>query len=173
MKANHHGSSSSVDVNFLAALSPAIVVISSGLKTRFHEHPTQQVMNRLSGTKTAQWYVDGDAGPQVPNSVQNIYVTEVANRVVSEKTGSVRIFNADLRGAKILGDIVVRPIDESVSAVQAATGTAKVPLRVQAYGSGLATDLTHSSSTVRRRDAGTDPHKTYYKVGPWTTTDRH
>src|SRR4029453_458211 len=82
MKANHHGSSSSVDVNFLAALSPAIVVISSGLKTRFHEHPTQQVMNRLSGTKTAQWYVDGDAGPQVPNSVQNIYVTEVANRVV-------------------------------------------------------------------------------------------
>jgi beta-lactamase superfamily II metal-dependent hydrolase len=54
-KANHHGSSSSVDVHLLATVQPLVFVGSSGVKARFHNHPTQAVMNRITKAQTAQW----------------------------------------------------------------------------------------------------------------------
>ena len=46
LKAGHHGSNTSTSENFLAAVSPQVVLISCG-KDNFHGHPHQDVLDRL------------------------------------------------------------------------------------------------------------------------------
>ncbi|WP_018638736.1 ComEC/Rec2 family competence protein [Parafrankia elaeagni] len=179
MKASHHGSMSSNDVFMISALRPSIAVISSGVKRRFHAHPTQAVLNRLAKSQTPRWGVYLPPAPPAPpppapplppvdNTVQAIYVTEIASKAKMSGQKKVTAFNLDLRGAKIVGDIVVRPTDESVLAVQAASkfGTKLV---VQVYGTGAQTALTTAKAALRPTETvGT----TQYPIGPdlWEIT---
>ncbi|MBL7498998.1 hypothetical protein I6A84_29905 [Frankia sp. CNm7] len=163
-KANHHGSSSSVDVYTLSALRPLLVAISSGFRVRFHNHPTQQVMNRVSKAKTPTWNLP-DA-TTVPNSVDRVYITECAQKVRNTA------FGVNLYGARICGDIVIRPTDESVKKIQDATKAGE-KLVVQVYGSGLLSNVTDKSNALRpvTTDAP-NPAKANavaggYALGPW------
>jgi beta-lactamase superfamily II metal-dependent hydrolase len=165
LKVNHHGSSSSLDVNFLATLRPAVLVISSGLKSRFHRHPTQQVMNRATAARTAQWFVAGSAGAQVANSISGIYVTEIAQRYKGT------VFATDIAHAGVLGDVVVRPVDDTVVAVQASAGAGTVPLSVQVYGTGDQT--TVAGATTALRPTAAVAACAVYPIGPFIHTDQH
>ena len=55
----HHGSKSSTDQEFLAAVAPQIAVIQVGAKNRYG-HPTQEVLERLKGIKVLRNDLDGD-----------------------------------------------------------------------------------------------------------------
>jgi beta-lactamase superfamily II metal-dependent hydrolase len=163
MKADHHGSSSSVDVHFLATLRPSIVVVSSGVKTRFHSHPTQQAIDRMSSAATSDWGLRS-VNKTTPNTIEQVYLTEVAERVKGKQ------FTTDLRGGRILGDIVVRPVDESIQNIQQRSRKG-AELEVQVYGSGGQTTLTDPRSALR----ATEPvdNKSIYPIGPWYHTDIH
>lgn len=163
-KANHHGSSSSVDVYFLSTLRPMLAVISSGLKSRFHNHPTQQVMNRMSSSKSATWGIRGNSTETVPNSIQQIYITEVAKKAKN------KTFSTNIHDARILGDIVIRPIDESIREVHQATASG-TKLNVQVYGSGVQSELADPDNVVREvtNVMAAEP----YPVGPWYHEDTH
>jgi beta-lactamase superfamily II metal-dependent hydrolase len=165
MKANHHGSSTSVDVYLLATLQPRLVLISTGTKAQFHEHPTPQVLNRLSkdSNGTPNWTLRGSTNT-VPNTVTQVFVTEAAKKYPS-KTAT-----ADLRGAYVVGDIVVRPVDESVVALQQATAPGP-KLEVQVYGSGDQT-VTISPATVMH-DLVATPAPDKYPIGPWALDLSH
>lgn len=164
LKADHHGSSSSVDVYLLATTRPCIVTIGSGVKSRFHGHPTQQVIDRMSMTTTQRWNLRKKPGT-TPNTIKQVYATEVAQKVKG------KAFDVNLRGARILGDIVIRPIDESIQAVQAATvkGT---ELQVQVYGSGAQTDIVDTRTELR---PVTTPYRSgdIYPIGPFIHKDTH
>jgi beta-lactamase superfamily II metal-dependent hydrolase len=170
MKANHHGSSSSVDVHLLGTLRPLLLLISAGVKTRFHNHPTQQVLNRADAGETLQWGLRA-AGKKkadtvkVDNTIEQIYVTEVAAKVRSTK------FTVDVYNARIMGDIVVRPVDETVVAVQNATqpGT---QLTVQVYGVGELSILKDKTSALRPTVAKNAAGSTY-PIGPFEHSDTH
>lgn len=170
MKANHHGSSSSVDVYTLATLQPSIVVISSGVKTRFHRHPTQQVIDRISAGATPSWAARPIAGwpyplANVANTVQQVYLTEVADQVRGQT------FPVNLRGGRIVGDIILRPIDETIQAVQAATAPG-TQLSVQVYGTGDQTVLLDPRSRLRPTEAR-NAAGSMYPIGPWLHSDLH
>ncbi|MGW0199476.1 ComEC/Rec2 family competence protein [Nonomuraea sp. NPDC003201] len=159
MKANHHGSSSSVDVHLLAMLRPRVVLISSGVKSRFHKHPTREVMSRLA---TRLWTsIHNEA---VPNTVAQVYLTEMADTV------SGKNFPTPLGAGLILGDIVVRPVDETVSAVHRSTARGTL-LEVQVYGTGDQTRLLDPGTVLRptvRQNTGLN-----YPIGPFTHSDQH
>jgi hypothetical protein len=175
-KANHHGSSSSFDAAFLGTLRPKAVVVSSGVRARFHRHPTQQVIDRLAtvdGRTTWPLRTPPPAGtpPTTParggnvaRTVERVYITEVAS------TAKGRPFDVDLRGASILGDIVIRPTDESVTAAQAAT-TFGTPLVFQVYGTGAQSALDVPYNAARPCD-GPNP-ASHYAIGPFTQTEVH
>ncbi|WP_182880190.1 ComEC/Rec2 family competence protein [Microbispora sp. H10949] len=158
MKANHHGSSSSMDVHLLATLRPLIVLISSGVKARFHRHPTPEVMRRLAGAWTDR------KGKSVPNSVAQVYLTEVASRVRS------KAFATQLGTARVLGDIVVRPVDETVTALQKATASGG-ELKVQVYGTGVSTTIYDRQTSLWPTE--TVKSQDRYPIGPWMHTDTH
>lgn len=165
MKANHHGSASSVDVHLLGTLRPMVMLVSCGVKSRFHRHPTQQVINRATPGYTAEWTLRD--GSTAANTVQRVYVTEVAERVRGEP------FEVELRGACIMGDIVLRPVDETVQAVQDAAepGTR---LSVQVYGTGEQTGIAASAEVTSLRP--TEPVNAadaWYPIGPWYHSDVH
>ena len=170
VKANHHGSSSSMDVHLFGTLQPLLLLISSGVKSRFHNHPTQQVMNRATKTQTANWGLRA-AGKKkadsvmVDNSIGQIYVTEVGKKVKNAA------FGVNLYTARIMGDIVVRPVDETISAIQGATARGE-ELTVQVYGTGAASGMTDPNTTLRptvvQNKAGS-----IYPVGPYTHSDTH
>lgn len=167
MKANHHGSSSSVDVHFLATLQPCILLISSGVKARFHSHPTQQVINRASIGQNKKWEVRPigatTSALEVNNTIKYIFITEVGDKVKNNK------FQVDLRDSKILGDIVVRPIDENVVDVQNANKKGMSRLVMQVYGSGEQTGALDAGTTLcptLKRD-----DKSIYPIGPFYVTD--
>lgn len=167
MKADHHGSNSSNDVYLLSTIRPLLFLISSGFKPLPHGHPTQQVIDRASATATPSWGMPGRGAGQVPNTIKQIYITEVAAKV----DGTA--FPLNLREARIVGDIVVRPVDETVVAVQdaAAEGT---ELTVQVYGTGETTRLVDPLDELRPTTSiQTDPSKTYYPIGPWEHSDVH
>jgi len=166
-KANHHGSSSSNDIFLLSTLRPLICVISAGLKLRFYGHPTQEVMNRMSKKMSPNW-AQRDKKGTVPNSIDQIYVTECADKSGNKK------FNVALYEARICGDIVIRPTDESVAAIHAANAPG-TKLVVQVYGTGV-----QSQFDTKRKVAlpiTTDRAKTQppigYAVGPWFHEDTH
>jgi beta-lactamase superfamily II metal-dependent hydrolase len=173
MKANHHSSNSSVDVFLLSAIRPSLAVISTGMKTHFHYHPTQEVINRMSSTATPKWGKRPSVKPTIDNTIQQVYITEVCDKHKNKK------FTVDLRGAKILGDVVIRPVDETVKAIQDATakGTA---LEVQVYGSGEQTGFLEKGKTVRATEKKNVAvpktpldTKNYYPIGPYYHTDTH
>jgi beta-lactamase superfamily II metal-dependent hydrolase len=167
MKANHHGSSSSDDVYLFATLQPAVFLLSSGIKSRYHSHPTQQVINRADAA-TETWGRRGTplqkAGSvTVKNSIKQIYITEMAEQVKG------KTFAVDEANARIMGDIIVRPIDETVTAVQQATASGAV-LTVQVYGMGDLTKLFDPATTLR--DTSTTKVDKY-PIGPWEHSDTH
>lgn len=161
LKANHHASSSSVDVYTLSTVRPRVAVISAGLKARFHNHPTQQVMNRLRRDTSPTWKVRPKSvtpTATVPNTIDGIYITEVAD------TYKKKTFGVDIGSARIVGDVVIRPIDETISAIQQATSFG-TRLKFQLYASGEQSGMDVNGTSVRDINAvGTDP----YPVGPFT-----
>lgn len=167
MKANHHGSSSSVDTYLLSTLRPLLLVVSSGIKARFHKHPTQQVIDRASREQTAAWAVK-DSTATVDNSIDRIYLTEVAQKVKGTA------FGVDLRGrGRIVGDIVVRPVDETIQQVQASTKPGE-KLDVQVYGTGAQTALADTQTTLRATEPLNNPASPQgYPIGPWIHSDTH
>jgi hypothetical protein len=169
LKANHHGSSSSVDVHLLATVQPAVFAVSSGVKARFHGHPTQAVMNRVDSTETGEWgrraagKTKADA-VKVDNTIVKTFITEVGQKVKN------KAFPVDVREALILGDMIIRPVDETVNAVQQAT-TAGTDLDVQVYGIGVQTDLADPNTTLRPTEAVDATG--IYPIGPYLVADEH
>jgi beta-lactamase superfamily II metal-dependent hydrolase len=172
LKADHHGSSSSVDVHLLACVQPLVFVASSGVKARFHEHPTQAVLNRVTSSQSTTWGVrakDGKAADAV--TVNNTialggrYITEIAQKVNNVT------FNVNVYSAKVMGDVIIRPVDESVAAVQAATAPG-TELKVQVYGTGQQT-TTVDKNTVLRPTQTVAPPPATYPIGPDTFSDKH
>jgi hypothetical protein len=164
LKANHHASSSSVDVYFLATVQPLLFVTSSGVKARWHNHPTQAVLNRTSSVKTPNWGLRPTGNKTVKNTIVQTYFTEVAQKV-SKKNFGVAIYTG-----RIVGDTVIRPVDETIAAIQDATvrGT---QLTVQVYGIGLQTELANPDTTLRPTVAVSATSK--YPIGPFTHFDTH
>ncbi len=167
-KLSHHGSMSSNDVYMLATLRPQVIVCSSGLRARFHWHPTDQVINRITVAATPEWNVrQAKPGPKpdpVPNTVGAVYLTEVAEKFVHGK--KKQVFEVDLQGAKIMGSIVVRPIDETVLDVQEATAPKASTLSFQVYGNGQRTDLGKAGAGYKVRDAVPLATSGYYPIEP-------
>ncbi|MCF2525868.1 hypothetical protein [Yinghuangia soli] len=168
MKANHHASSSSCDVHLFATLQPLLFVVNSGVKTRSHGHPTQETINRAHFETSPDWELRGTGGKETPNTVDQIYVTEIASSYRSKP------FTTDLSGGKILGDIVVRPTDQSVAACHSAVGENKTELKVQVYGTGELT-ARYSDKNSLRPIPTSDINKagSTYPMGPWEHTDKH
>ncbi|MDG6110188.1 hypothetical protein Daura_22345 [Dactylosporangium aurantiacum] len=164
LKANHHGSNTSVDTYFLARVRPLIFVVSSGVKARFHRHPTAEVMYRVDST--TKWTQNDKAKTVVPNSINGWYITEVAKTVKGQP------FTVDVGASKIIGSTVVRPVDESIQDIQNA-GHFNTPLEVQVYGVGVLSDLSRSTKSVRPVVPPANPAGAIYPVGPWTHTDLH
>jgi beta-lactamase superfamily II metal-dependent hydrolase len=168
MKANHHGSSSSVDVYLLATVQPLVFVASSGVKARFHDHPTQAVLNRITLSQSSTWGVrpKGKKAPgTVGNTINGRYVTEIAQKVNNVT------FGVNLYAAKIMGDTVIRPVDETVAAVQAATAAGQT-LTVQVYGTGDQTTITDPDTTLRPTGP-VSPAPALYRIGPFLHSDTH
>ncbi|HVH12473.1 MAG TPA: hypothetical protein VM759_05445, partial [Longimicrobium sp.] len=163
IKANHHASSSSVDVFTLSTTRPRIAVVPAGIKARFHRHPTQEVLNRMSPQQTPQWGVRPGSAVQGPvaNTLAGIYVSEIALKYKGKD------FDVDAREAKVVGDMIVRSVDESVVAIQqaAAFGTA---LRVQVYATGDQTGVDGDQTALRDVDRGTPTAP--YPIGPFMHT---
>jgi beta-lactamase superfamily II metal-dependent hydrolase len=164
LKADHHGSSSSVDVHLLSTVRPCIAVIGSGIKARFHNHPTKQVIDRMSSSTTPRWGLR--EGGDVGNTIKQVYATEVAQKVKG------KTFNVDLRGARIFGDIVVRPVDETIQAIQAAT-TKGTALNVQVYGTGEQSVFADSDTTLRSLTEAKKAAGSTYPLGPYYHSDVH
>jgi len=159
-----------VDIHLLATVQPLIFVGSSGVKSRFHNHPSQAVMSRVSRAQTPLWgqrargFVRAGA-ITVANTIDGVYLSEVAATVKN------RAFGVSIFDAKIMGDTVIRPVDETISAIQNATepGT---QLTVQVYGTGAQTGLADQTSTLRPATA-TIPQSPIYPIGPFTHSDTH
>jgi beta-lactamase superfamily II metal-dependent hydrolase len=167
IKANHHASSSSVDVFTLSTTRPRIAVIPAGVRARFHRHPTQEVLNRMSPGQTPRWAVRPGSGVQGPvdNTLTGIYVSEIA-RQYKEKA-----FEVDAREALVVGDVIVRPVDESVVAIQEADAFG-TPLRVQVYATGDQTAVDGDETALRGVDRGAPAAP--YPIGPFMhTCDLH
>jgi beta-lactamase superfamily II metal-dependent hydrolase len=156
LKANHHASSSSVDVYTLSTTRPSIAVIPAGVRSRFHRHPTQNVLNRMSNVLTPEW--ECRDGTSVANTLSGIYLSEVA------KTYKGKSF--DVEGgtdAYIMGDVIVRPLDQSVVEMQGSTDF-ETPLRVQVYGTGEQTAVEDGRTELR--PVSTQMARQYYPIGP-------
>lgn len=59
LKVGHHGSKYSSDAEFLAAVDPALAVISAGERNRY-DHPTPEVLDRLANENVAVLRTDED-----------------------------------------------------------------------------------------------------------------
>jgi beta-lactamase superfamily II metal-dependent hydrolase len=165
LKADHHGSSSSVDVHLLATVRPLVFVASSGVKARFHDHPTQAVLNRVTPSQSATWAPRVASRPPVTNTIAGRYITEIAQKVNNVT------FGVNVYAAKIMGDTVIRPVDETIAAVQAATAPGQT-LTVQVYGTGDQTGLT-GPGTVLRPTEPVAPAPAIYRIGPFLHSDTH
>jgi beta-lactamase superfamily II metal-dependent hydrolase len=171
LKANHHASSSSVDVHTLATTRPCIAFVPAGVKARFHRHPTQQVLDRMSKTKTPHWEVQGtgsmeEEGPasKVDNTLQCIYLSEIA-REYKRKPYNVTLPEE----AQIVGDVIVRPVDETVAAIQLTSELGQEKLTVQVYATGDQTVVEEEvegwvSLRPSNRQANDETH--WYRIGP-------
>jgi beta-lactamase superfamily II metal-dependent hydrolase len=167
LKANHHGSASSVDVYLLATVQPLVFVASSGVKAKFHNHPTQAVLNRVTPGQSATWDVRGHPAGTVTvnNTIAGRYITEIAQKVNNDA------FGVNVYAARIMGDTVIRPVDETIAAVQAATAPGQT-LTVQVYGTGEQTGLTDPDTTLRPTET-LAPAPAIYRIGPFLHSDTH
>ncbi|WP_327006427.1 hypothetical protein OHA72_03575 [Dactylosporangium sp. NBC_01737] len=167
MKANHHGSNSSNDVHLLAQLRPTLFAVSCGFRTNFHGHPTQQVINRLA---SAQWSQAGSSEP-VKNTIQQVYYTEVLDVIdKDDKKKTIEQFGVHLRGGKILGCIVIRPVHESLVKIQQAPNFGQ-ELAVQVYGNAGFSDVPAAKALLPPAHPPQYGH--IYPLGPWYHTDLH
>lgn len=170
MKASHHASASSVDTFFLATVKPNIVLMSTGTKIKHHGHPTPQVMFRCDVDDNPTWNVKG--GGTTPNTIDTVYVTEITDTypVTSKKTKKKKAVTFDMEvtdDTKLIGDIVLRPTDESI--VQMRAATTKETLEIQVYGSGVKTKFLTTHSSVRdHEDSNAPGPNQYYVIGPYT-----
>lgn len=159
-KADHHGSSSSTDIYLLATLKPKIGIITTGVKARWHNHPTQEVLDRMSKLpgKSPKWSLRNGKGT-TPNTLEGIYINEMAEKHKGQA------FGVDTNGAKILGDIIIRPVDETIKAIQDAKAFGQ-KLKVQVYGTGALTSVEDKTTTLRatepKRDQEIYPIKPAY-----------
>jgi beta-lactamase superfamily II metal-dependent hydrolase len=167
LKADHHGSSSSVDVYLLATVQPLVFVASSGVKARFHNHPTQAVLNRVTPSQSATWTAPpkGKTTVTVNNTIAGRYITEIAQKVNNNA------FGVNVYAARIMGDTVIRPVDETIAAVQAATAPGQT-LTVQVYGTGDQTGITDPNTTLRPTETVAPP-PAIYRIGPFLHSDTH
>ena len=122
-KSHHHGSASSNDYRLLNAMKPCIVLCSSGTKTRFHGHPTQEVINRIKEL----------------NPKPTCYITEMAeNGTYSWGGKRGQQYTRNLHGiSRIMGDIIVRPI---------LVGDG---VEIQVYGTGIHTRFGNADKQIR------------------------
>jgi beta-lactamase superfamily II metal-dependent hydrolase len=161
LKANHHASSSSMDIHLLATLKPKVAIITSGVKARFHSHPTQEVLDRMN--ESPNW--EQKDGATTPNTLDGMYVNEVADKYKG------KTFSSDLKRAKIFGDMIIRPVDETIKAIQDATAFG-TKLKVQVYGTGILTALDTTTTTLRATT--TAPVAEMYPIGPvYHECDQH
>lgn len=166
LKASHHASTSSNDTYFLAELRPKVIVIPSGIYKRFHRHPTQENLDRFTASTTSNWKVRGTTGT-TPNTVSGLFITEIADRY----KGTTFTRTLDATNTFIIGDIIVRPTDESVQAVQSAANFGQ-NLSIQVYGTSRFTPT--GSSADRSLKAATGPNTNApYPRGPWLFTSQH
>lgn len=163
LKANHHGSNTSVDTHLLATVQPLVFVISSGVKARPHNHPTAEVIYRVDTATT--WNRNDKSKTPVANTIKGIFITEVTDMTRGNK------FTVNIQSGKIVGTTVVRPVDETIDAIQKATVSGQ-SLEVQVYGVGQSSDLTKSTSSVRPLYS-LKPPVYPYPLGPWWHQDTH
>lgn len=144
-KASHHASSSSNDIHTLSTLRPRVVAISSGIKERYHKHPTSEVLGRMA--EAATWSVS--AGGKVNNSVRDgVYITEMAETY--REKGKIKTAPEPPDNVFLVGDIIIRPTDESISAIQMASGFG-TPLKVQVFGTGFQSVMTDDDDTGKKK----------------------
>jgi hypothetical protein len=155
LKLNHHGTKYANDAQFLATLRPRLAVIPAGVKIYFHGHPTKETVNRL----TAASWLKQNGTTRVTNTIDQIVATEVASK------GKGKSFNPDTNNRiKVLGDIVIRPVDEDILAAQTAMSNGQ-SIRIQVYGNREQTPLPANSTCALRNpeDAATSGN---YPVAP-------
>lgn len=165
IKASHHASSSSVDTYFLATARPRIVLMSTGIRRKHHGHPTPEVMFRCDPQNNPKWLLPGGKGAKTDNTVKAIYVTEV-----TDKNQGKTFTMAVTQDTRLLGDIVLRPVDSSIVNVRAAK--AKTPLKVQVYGTGDRSDLSKVPKMAKsslRPCAPFNSKPVPYRIGPFVT----
>lgn len=166
MKISHHGSVTSNDVYTLGMMRPRIAVVSSGVQPRFFHHPSQQVLNRLDPSVTAIWQ-DKEAATghetRVPNTIEAYYITEMAEDKTDGKTPFVRTFPS----GRILGDVIVRPMEEDSQ--DPGNG-----IRMHVFGSGVQSDTSSNKRKARPTFKNTPGAPDYYPAGAWMhCCDRH
>jgi beta-lactamase superfamily II metal-dependent hydrolase len=146
IKLSHHGSRHSNTNSILGALTPCIATISCGFRQYFHGHPNAEAVNRM-------WSL---------GSV-NVFATEIASR------GKGVDFNPD-PGERIgiLGDIVLRPIDESISRLHRCAGVGEGAVDIQVFGSGVQSwiDTENPNYALRATTAGNP--SSFYEIGPFS-----
>lgn len=172
MKSDHHGSNTSNDVFLFGTIRPLLLVNSSGIKLNSHGHPTQQVIDRANKAKWGLRVPLGTskAPPPVDNTIGRVYITEVAKKTPKRPSC------ADLGDARVMGCIVVRPEDESVARVQAATAFG-TELFVHVYGNNVFTYIAPEEKAKYKLVEATgdiaDEDYEYYPLGPWWHYDVH
>ena len=162
-KVSHHGSSSSNDIHTLGRTTPRVAVISSGLKTRFHRHPTEEVMRRLD---EAQWTAGGEKINNTTSGTSDkdcgIFITEIAECARGND------FSVDVKRGSIVGDVIVRPLDETIKNAQKSDKLGNT-ITVQVYGSGIQTLLDPSDEGNTLRSNKPKPkYDSLYAIGPFT-----
>ncbi len=184
-KADHHASMSSVDVYLLSSLEPRVGIITSGVKESFHHHPTAEVLGRLGlaewdlrpdnpSTTPATREIDNTLTEQYASTSQtaNQYGGVYVNEIAKTYKGTAFLGDPTVANVKILGDMIVRPVDEQIAAVRAAATAGTATVDIQVYGTGVQTQLDPKAKTVLRPVNATKTAP--YPVGPfWHSCNRH
>jgi hypothetical protein len=125
-KLSHHGSRHSNSDPLLRVLQPKVAVASTGFRQYFHGHPTANNIDRMKPGAT--WA--GQNPPTMGTTLSHILATEIAS------VGKGKPFDPDAaRNVKVLGDIVLRPIDETVRPRLTGPQTVDSKVTLQIYGS--------------------------------------
>ena len=157
-KLSHHGSRYSNTASIFASLTPRIAMVSSGFRQYFHGHPTADVVTRMA--TTSNW---GSDTAQIPSTVTNIYATEIASM------GKGKPFDPDPNElVSIVGDTVLRPVDESLTALNAQDRTGVAELEIQVYGSGEQSWVDPGNAKYALRATATGTSVWPYPIGPFT-----
>lgn len=145
---NRHGSSASNTTKFLRTMEPVIGVITGATDYKFHAYPSQEVLDRVNKEKTPDW--DG-----IPNSLNQVYITEMA----ADFPG----YRRNIRDAKIVGDIIIRP--EYLNYKEDQVEKKNRPIHIQVYGTGEQTEEIYQNK--KTRPVTETSKKEHYPCGPW------